>query len=300
MKTKKLTTLLACVLIAMTAYSQKTYLKITKSNKADDYEMYPPDTKFELKTKEGYIIFKNSDDPGSIEIKEKYTLYVYPSWKDDTDIFVLTEGKVEKILTSSDSKSDHNKAYSMQSNGVAAHFKVTDSKVLDGKKNLEFRLSNGISFQYNDGKYLAYLNKKENYLNIESKYLITSELGTLKLSFNPNNGVVWWVFEKNKNINDLVGEWIIDLRPTPSSTEYLQTLKIEKITNNLIEGMFYGSELKDGFLNTNWEKPYFSFSTSDASNNYYHSGYILNGELYGISYCPKRKLVTPWSGKLKN
>lgn len=198
MKTKQLTTLLASLCFVMFGYSQNTYLKITKSDKANDYEMYPPGTKFELKNAHGYIIFKNSDEPGIIEIDEDYTLYVYPSWKNDADVFKLTDGKVEKILTSGYSKTQL-KEYSIKSNGVSAEYTVKDSEALEGKKNLKFKLSNGITFEYNDGKYRAYLNEEENYINIDGNYLVESDSGILKLSFNPNTGVVWWVFEPKEN-----------------------------------------------------------------------------------------------------
>lgn len=56
-----------------------------------------------------------------------------------------------------------------------------------------FKLSNGIEFSYVDGKYNATLNNK--YLDIKGKYVIDSKLGILKISFNPNNGETWWVFE---------------------------------------------------------------------------------------------------------
>ncbi|WP_299123818.1 hypothetical protein [uncultured Winogradskyella sp.] len=197
MKAKQLTTLIVCIGIAMAGYSQKTYLKITKSKKANDYEMYPPGTKFELKNEQGYIVFKNSDQPGIIEIDEDYTLYIYPTWKEDADIFELTEGKVEKILADSYSEEDSDD-HSIKSNGISANYTVSDSKEREGKKNLEFKLSNGITFIYEDDKYRAYLNEKHNYIRIEGKYLIQSEIGTLKVSFNPNNGVVWWVFEPVK------------------------------------------------------------------------------------------------------
>ncbi|TCK68886.1 hypothetical protein DFQ05_0396 [Winogradskyella wandonensis] len=196
MKTKKtkLTTLVLCLFISIAGYSQTTYLKITKSNEANDYEMYPPGTEFELKNEHGYIIFKNSDDPGEIDIDGNYTLYVYPSWKDSADVFKLKEGRVEKVLTSS-YKENHSDEYSIKSNGVTANYSVTDSREIEGKKNLKFKLSNGITFIYEDLKYRAYLNDEDNYIRIQGKYLIESEIGTLKLSFNPSNGVVWWVFE---------------------------------------------------------------------------------------------------------
>ncbi|NRB61023.1 MAG: hypothetical protein HRU50_13920 [Winogradskyella sp.] len=197
MKTKLLTLVLVLTIVWI-GNAQKTYLKITNSEIGTNVIMYPPGTKFELKTKEGYIIFKNSSDPGSIEIKEKHTLYVYPSWKDSADVFVLKDGKVEKVLTST--YGDADKDYDIKeisSNGVTAESKVTDSKTLEGKKNLEFTLSNGITFNYIDGLYSAVLGEKN--LTIKHKYIVYSDLGTLKLSFNPSNGVVWWVFENYNN-----------------------------------------------------------------------------------------------------
>jgi len=199
MKTKKtkLTTLVLCLFISFSVYSQTTYLKITKSNEANDYEMYPPGTKFELKNEQGYIVFKNSDDPGEINIDGDYTLYVYPSWKNTADIIKLKKGRLEKVLKKTYTMPIH-QYNTIQSNGVTASFKVTDSEVLKGKKNLYFELSNGITFKYIDGKYNAYLNEDGNYLNIVNKYLVKSKMGTLKLSFNPINGETWWVFEPSK------------------------------------------------------------------------------------------------------
>ena len=193
MKTKFLT--LAFTLFFIGAgFAQKTYLKITKSNDESDIVMYPPGTKFELKTKEGYIVFKNSDDTGVVEIHEKHTLYVYPDWKEDADVFVLTEGRVEKLPTIkfSDSHKDSDEKATF-SNGVSATSEVTDSETLEGKKNLEFKLSNGITFNYTDGLFSATLNNEP--LTIKHKYIVYSNLGVLKLSFNPKNGKVWWIFE---------------------------------------------------------------------------------------------------------
>lgn len=197
MKTTFLTLALAILFIGV-GNAQKTYLKITKSDEGLDYIMYPPGTKFELKTKEGYIVFKNSDDTGVIEIHEKHTLYVYPDWKDEADVFVLTEGKVEKLLTYKFRDSDYDgNNYPSISNGVTATSEVTDSETLEGKKNLVFTLSNGITFTYTDGLYSATLDEQS--LTIKHKYLVYSDLGVLKLSFNANNGKVWWVFEPDNH-----------------------------------------------------------------------------------------------------
>ena len=101
------------------------------------------------------------------------------------------------------------------------------------------------------------------------------------------------------NTDQLKGEWTIDLRPTPSSPDYYQSMEISFVNDKTFEGSFYGSDIKAGLLNTSWDKVYFSFITSDANNNYYHSGYLEDGKLYGISYCPGRKFTAPWTGTSK-
>ena len=97
----------------------------------------------------------------------------------------------------------------------------------------------------------------------------------------------------------LIGEWTIDLRPTPKSDPYFQSFIVELTEENKFEGTFYGSKIENSFLNANWEKLYFAFTTKDQSNEYYHSGYVQNGKLFGITYCPNRELTAPWTGEKK-
>ncbi len=108
--------------------------------------------------------------------------------------------------------------------------------------------------------------------------------------------------ERQTDISDnaaLIGEWVIDLRPTPKSEGYFQPFIVESIEENTIQGTFYGSKLESSILNENWEKLYFAFTTRDLSNEYYHSGYLLDGKLFGITYCPNRKFTAPWTGSKK-
>ncbi len=109
--------------------------------------------------------------------------------------------------------------------------------------------------------------------------------------------------EKNidilKRADTLIGEWNIDLRPTPEADGYFQSFIVEIIGENTLEGTFYGSELENAILNTNWDKLYFAFTTRDQSNEYYHSGYLRNGKLFGITYCPGREFTAPWTGEKK-
>jgi len=178
-----------------TTFAQNTYLKITQKDTLSI--SYPPETKFELKNKHGYIILKNNNTPRIFKIEENYTLLVYPSYKSEIDVFELTTGKIELIKAKYYKKGKFN-LVTYQSNNETAEFTISDSESIKNSKNLHFKLSNGMTFKYTDGKYNAYLNTEENYLNIEGKYYIESKLGVLKISFNPNNGEIWWVFEPKK------------------------------------------------------------------------------------------------------
>lgn len=105
--------------------------------------------------------------------------------------------------------------------------------------------------------------------------------------------------QESTTANPIIGNWTIDLRPTPESDAYFQSFVVEAIEGKSIVGTFYGSEISQGLINMNWPKIYFAFSTSDQSNEYYHSGYLENGQLFGISYCPGRDFTAPWTGTKK-
>ena len=94
----------------------------------------------------------------------------------------------------------------------------------------------------------------------------------------------------------LEGRWEIDLRPTPDAEPYLQEFSITSISGNTFEGFFYGSPLEEARLNRNWDQLFFAFTTRDQSHAYYHSGYLRDGVLYGVTYCPGREFVQPWTG----
>jgi hypothetical protein len=99
-----------------------------------------------------------------------------------------------------------------------------------------------------------------------------------------------------ETLDPLIGNWKIDLRPTPESDGYYQSFNVKTINKNIFTGTFYGSEIKNALINKNWDKIYFAFSTSDQSNEYYHSGFLENDKLFGITYCPNRKFTAPWTG----
>ena len=106
---------------------------------------------------------------------------------------------------------------------------------------------------------------------------------------------------KNKNnMDSLIGTWVIDLRPTPASDPYLKDFKFTKITGKQFDGEFYGYPFQAGFLNTDWDKIYFAFTTADQSGTYFHSGYIEGNKVVGMSLNENRKILIPWRGEKKN
>jgi hypothetical protein len=94
----------------------------------------------------------------------------------------------------------------------------------------------------------------------------------------------------------LPGKWTIDLRPAPDAAGYYQAFVVTALEGNTFTGTFYGSPIENGFINPNWDRLYFAFTTHDQSNAYYHSGYLENGTVSGISYCPNRAFAAPWTG----
>lgn len=147
-----------------------------------------------------------------------------------------------------------------------------------------------------DGYYEMVLNP-----NSKKKDIIKLQKGDkVALILTENFEGVQSTYKKSHiNSDDLKGTWKIDLRPTPTSEAYYQLFEVNSIEKNTFKGTFYGSSIKEGLINTQWKSTYFAFSTSDKSNTYYHSGYILDGKIYGISYCPNRNFTAPWKGEKK-
>lgn len=80
---------------------------------------------------------------------------------------------------------------------LKAEITITDSQVKKGYKNLELKLSNGMTFTYEDGNYKA--SYKNRALDVKGNYSIVSEIGRLSLAFNADDGSMWWVFRKRND-----------------------------------------------------------------------------------------------------
>lgn len=99
--------------------------------------------------------------------------------------------------------------------------------------------------------------------------------------------------------DSVLGTWIIDLRPTQESAPYLKEFKFTRIDGKKFDGEFYGYPFTGGFLNTDWDKVYFAFTTQDQSGTYYHSGFVEGNKVTGITLNENREFVLPWKGQKK-
>lgn len=98
------------------------------------------------------------------------------------------------------------------------------------------------------------------------------------------------------NLDNIKGTWLLDLRPDPNSEPYLKEFILTPTEGKEFEGEFYGTKFTGGCLNTDWENVYFAFTTGDKDNVYYHSGYIIDDKIFGISYSEGRKFTSHWTG----
>jgi hypothetical protein len=92
----------------------------------------------------------------------------------------------------------------------------------------------------------------------------------------------------------LVGTWKVDLRPNPEAPASYQQFEVKSIEGNGFTGTFYGSEIKEGRINRDWETVYFAFTTYDGSGPYHHAGKLVGERLEGTSNSVGRKFLGVW------
>lgn len=120
---------------------------------------------------------------------------------------------------------------------------------------------------------------------------------TSSFSQTPNTTIqtVLFASDKQKLLQELTGTWEIDLRPTPNDPAYLQYVTVTKPSaDGVLQGTFYDTPFTNGRINTEWDKLYFAFTTSDGTNTYFTSGYLSSGKLYGTTFTEGRGFLMPW------
>jgi len=108
-------------------------------------------------------------------------------------------------------------------------------------------------------------------------------------------------YTQDLDIQQLVGEWKVDLRPTPDAEGYFQKLIITKADENGIEGTFYyHSEILESAVNLDWNLLAFAFVTRDNSGFYNSTARLINGRLKGTTHSVERDFLAIWSAEKVN
>ena len=93
----------------------------------------------------------------------------------------------------------------------------------------------------------------------------------------------------------LLGTWKVDLRPTPDADPYYQEFVVTSVEANTFTGTFYGTQISQGRINTDWGKLRIAFVTADGSGAYNHSAVLQGSTLEGLSNSTGRDFLSYWS-----
>jgi hypothetical protein len=93
----------------------------------------------------------------------------------------------------------------------------------------------------------------------------------------------------------LVGVWLVDLRPLPTSDPYVQRFEVTSVDGRTFTGTFYGAAVREARVNIDWNAVRIAFVTEDASGPYYHSAVLKDGRLEGLSNSSGRDFLAYWS-----
>ena len=96
--------------------------------------------------------------------------------------------------------------------------------------------------------------------------------------------------------NQMLGEWMLDLRPTPEAESYFMPFKITEVDGKTFKGVFYGTEFEDGIINNIWGEIHFAFTTADGRSSYHHSGTVDGEQIKGRTHSPGRQMLSVWTG----
>lgn len=95
----------------------------------------------------------------------------------------------------------------------------------------------------------------------------------------------------------LIGTWKVDLRPTPDADAYYQKFVVHSIDGSTFKGMYYGTEIRHGRINTDWDGVRFAFVTNDGSGDYNTSGVLEEGKMSGTTHSLGREFLAVWTAE---
>ncbi|WP_299898211.1 hypothetical protein [uncultured Aquimarina sp.] len=105
--------------------------------------------------------------------------------------------------------------------------------------------------------------------------------------------------EDTKDLQQLVGEWKLDMSPQDTTDSNFAMMRIDKITSKSVEGTFYreGVKMREGRVNTQLDVIYVALVSGDNSGDYNTTFYYKNGKLYGSTHAIKKDFLAVWTAE---
>lgn len=163
---------------------------------------YPKGTFAKVYLPEGYLIYSGDKSKSNFEYEGDFKVEVFPSYSDRVDVFDKVNSKlkirVPKTMQQNDPHLEVPGSNKRVTNKDGAYIgpvsctkEIVLSEEIPGTYNLNLQLSNGVYFQYLDGKAQAFKDGWE--LTIKGKYILYTEKEEIKISFNPSTGKSWYI-----------------------------------------------------------------------------------------------------------
>jgi len=99
-----------------------------------------------------------------------------------------------------------------------------------------------------------------------------------------------------KMMDELIGEWKLDMSPQDPNDSDFAMMRIDKLTKNGFTGTFYreGVKIQEGRINTQRDVVYGALVSADNSSSYNTSFYLMDGKLYGSTHAIERDFLSVW------
>ncbi|SFR53032.1 hypothetical protein SAMN04490243_2664 [Robiginitalea myxolifaciens] len=206
-----LTALTAQISTAQTADTlKKGALRFSLERGAQQEMTLPPGSEFLLFNASGKLVLTEKDLEGSYTIREEQVVLYQPSYKDEFERMELRKGDQirwvkplknqdygrnrEKSVSRTHQKKTKKNDYGRYSGGVTLRKEFLESSDED-ERNVLLVFSNGLVFRYFEGDTRAWYNGEP--VAIKDRYIIDTGKETVKFSYDPRTGKVWYVVDTN-------------------------------------------------------------------------------------------------------
>jgi hypothetical protein len=168
---------------------KKGALRFSLDRGAQQEMTLPPGSEFLLFNTSGELVLTEEELEDSYTIREQQVVLYQPSYKDEFERMVLRSG--DQIRWVEPLK---NQDYGKYSGGVTVRKEFLESSD-ENERNVLLVFSNGLVFRYFDGDTRAWYNGEP--VAIEDRYIIDTGKESVKFSYDPHTGKVWYVVEAN-------------------------------------------------------------------------------------------------------